>query len=73
MFASAWSVEHVEKGRRLAAQGEPESMERIILDGRAISQISDTEGGAVSLAFTLVLVWVHQMSREPETGPRSYQ
>ncbi|MGJ8585593.1 MAG: Crp/Fnr family transcriptional regulator [Marinosulfonomonas sp.] len=51
MFASAWSVEHVEKGRRLAAQGEPEPMERIILDGRAISQISDAEGRAVCVGF----------------------
>jgi CRP-like cAMP-binding protein len=51
VFASAWSVEHVEKGRRLAAQGEPEPMERIILDGRAISQISDAEGRAVCVGF----------------------
>ena len=51
VFASAWSVEHVEKGLRLAAQGEPEPMERIILDGRAISQISDAEGRAVCVGF----------------------
>ena len=51
VFASAWSVEHVEKGRRLAAQGEPETMEHIILDGRAISQISDAEGRAVCVGF----------------------
>lgn len=51
VFASAWSVEHFEKGRRIAAQGEPEPMERIILDGRAISQISDAEGRAVCVGF----------------------
>ena len=51
VFASAWSVEHVEKGRRIATQGEPDPMERIILDGRATSQISDAEGRAVCVGF----------------------
>ena len=51
VFASAWSVEHVEKGRRIAAQGEPDRMEHIILDGRATSQISDPEGRAVCVGF----------------------
>lgn len=51
VFASAWSVEHVEKGRRLATQGEMEPMEHIVLDGRATSQISDPEGRAVCVGF----------------------
>lgn len=51
VFASAWSVGHVEKGGRIAAQGEPDRMEHIILDGRAISQISDAEGRAVCVGF----------------------
>lgn len=51
VFASAWSVEHVEKGRRLATQGETEPMEHIVLDGRATSQISDPEGRAVCVGF----------------------
>lgn len=51
VFAAAWSVEHVNKGRRLATQGEPDPMERIILDGRATSQISDPEGRAVCVGF----------------------
>lgn len=50
-FASAWSVSHVEKGRRLALQGEPDPMEHIILDGRAASLISDPEGRAVFVGF----------------------
>lgn len=51
VFASAWSVEHVKKGCRLAAQGEPDTMERIILDGRAVSQITDPDGRAVCVGF----------------------
>jgi len=50
-FASAWGVEHVEKGRRLASQGEPDPMEYIVLDGRAASLISDPEGRAVCVGF----------------------
>ena len=50
-FAAAWSVEYVEKGRRLATQGEPDPMEHIILDGRAASQISDPDGRAVCVGF----------------------
>lgn len=50
-FAAAWSVEHVEKGRRLATQGEPDPMEHIILDGRAASQISDPDGRTVCVGF----------------------
>lgn len=50
-FAAAWSVEYMEKGRRLAAQGEPDPMEHIILDGRAASQITDPEGRAVCVGF----------------------
>jgi len=51
VFAAAWDVEHVEKGRRIATQGEPELMEHIILDGRATSQITDPEGRAVCVGF----------------------
>jgi CRP-like cAMP-binding protein len=51
VFASAWSVEHFKKGRRIAAQGEPDPMERIILDGRATSQITDPDGRAVCVGF----------------------
>ena len=50
-FAAAWSVEYVEKGRRIATQGEPDLLEHIILDGRATSQITDTEGRAVCVGF----------------------
>jgi CRP-like cAMP-binding protein len=50
-FAAAWSVEYVEKGRRIAMQGEPNLLERIILDGRATSQITDPEGRAVCVGF----------------------
>jgi CRP-like cAMP-binding protein len=50
-FAAAWSVEYVEKGRRIATQGEPDLLEHIILDGRATSQITDPEGRAVCVGF----------------------
>ncbi len=50
-FAAAWGVEHVEKGRRIATQGEPEPREHIILDGRAASLITDPEGRAVCVGF----------------------
>jgi len=50
-FAAAWNVEFVEKGRRIATQGEPDPMEHIILDGRATSQISDPEGRGVCVSF----------------------
>ncbi|GAA3856906.1 hypothetical protein GCM10022404_04780 [Celeribacter arenosi] len=50
-FAAAWDVEYVEKGRRIATQGEPDVMEHIILDGRAASQICDPEGRAVCVDF----------------------
>ena len=50
-FAAAWSVEFVEKGRRIATQGEPDLLEHIILDGRATSQITDPEGRAVCVGF----------------------
>ena len=50
-FAAAWSVKHVDKGRRLATQGEPDPMEHIILDGRAASQINDPDGRAVCVGF----------------------
>lgn len=51
VFAAAWGVEYVEKGRRIATQGEPDPMEHIILDGRAASQITDPEGRAVCVGF----------------------
>ncbi|PLS20927.1 Crp/Fnr family transcriptional regulator [Neptunicoccus cionae] len=50
-FAAAWRVDYVEKGRRIATQGEPDPFEHIILDGRATSQITDTEGRAVCVGF----------------------
>ena len=50
-FAEAWSVEYLEKGRRIATQGEPDLLEHIILDGRATSQITDPEGRAVCVGF----------------------
>ena len=50
-FAVAWCVEYVKKGRRIATQGEPDPFEHIILDGRATSQITDTEGRAVCVGF----------------------
>ena len=50
-FAEAWCVEYVEKRRRIATQGEPDPFEHIILDGRATSQITDTEGRAVCVGF----------------------
>ncbi|MEE2945065.1 MAG: Crp/Fnr family transcriptional regulator [Pseudomonadota bacterium] len=50
-FAAAWSVEYVEKGRRIATQGEPDQLEHIILDGRATSLITDPEGRAVCVGF----------------------
>jgi CRP-like cAMP-binding protein len=50
-FAAAWSVKYIEKGRRIAMQGEPDLLEHIILDGRAISQITDPEGRAVCVGF----------------------
>jgi CRP-like cAMP-binding protein len=50
-FAAAWSVEYVEKGRRITTQGEPDLLEHIILDGRATSLITDPEGRAVCVGF----------------------
>ena len=50
-FATAWRVEHVEKGRRIVNQGEPDPFEHIILDGHATSQITDPEGRAVCVSF----------------------
>ncbi|MBT3143348.1 hypothetical protein KL867_20000 [Ruegeria litorea] len=50
-FAAAWSAEYVEKGLRIATQGEVNPMEHIILDGRATSQITDPEGRAVCVSF----------------------
>ena len=50
-FAAEWNVEFVEKGRRLATQGEPDPMEHIMLDGRATSQISSPEGRGVCVSF----------------------
>ena len=50
-FALAWCVEYVEKESRIATQGEPDPFEHIILDGRATSQITDTEGRAVCVGF----------------------
>jgi hypothetical protein len=50
-FGAAWSIEYVEKGRRIATQDEPNIMEYIILDGRAVSQISDPEGRDVCVSF----------------------
>jgi len=50
-FMAAWSVEYVEKGRRIATQGEPDQLEYIILDGRVSSQITDPEGRAVCVGF----------------------
>lgn len=50
-FAAAWRVEFVEKGGRIARQGEPDPFEHIILDGRATSQITDTQGRAVCVGF----------------------
>lgn len=50
-LAAAWRVEYVEKGRRIATQGEPDPLEHIILDGRATSQITDSEGRAVCVGF----------------------
>ena len=50
-FAAAWSVEYVEKGCRIAMQGEPDLTEHIILDGRATSLITDPEGRVVCVGF----------------------
>ena len=50
-FAAAWSVEFVEKGRRIATQGQPDPIEHIILDGLVSSQITDPEGRAVCVGF----------------------
>lgn len=50
-FAAAWNAKKVEKGRRIAMQGEPDPLEHIILDGRATSQITDPEGRAVCVGF----------------------
>ena len=50
-LAATWRVEYVEKGRRIATQGEPDLMEHIILDGRATSLITDPEGRAVCVGF----------------------
>jgi len=50
-FAASWTVGYVEKGRRIATQGEPDQLEHIIRDGRASSQITDPEGRAVCVGF----------------------
>jgi hypothetical protein len=50
-IAAAWSVEYVEKGRRIATQGEPDLLEHIILEGRATSLITDPESRAVCVGF----------------------
>lgn len=52
-FATAWRVEHVEKGQQIATQGAPDHMEHIILDGRVTSQITDPEGRAVCVGLHL--------------------
>ncbi|AXI46482.1 hypothetical protein C1J03_10895 [Sulfitobacter sp. SK012] len=50
-LTEAWRVKYVEKGHRIATQGEPDPFEHIILDGRATSQITDPEGRAVCVGF----------------------
>ena len=50
-LASAWRVDHAEKGSRIATQGAPDSMERIILNGRVTSQISDPDGRVACVGF----------------------
>lgn len=50
-FAAEWTRDVAPKGRILAAQGEVTGTEVILLDGRAVSKISDSEGRDVCVAF----------------------
>ncbi|SDQ72982.1 Crp/Fnr family transcriptional regulator [Pseudovibrio sp. Tun.PSC04-5.I4] len=50
-FEKAWKVSWVPKGKILARQGDPVSSELVILDGRAISQITDYDGRNVCVGF----------------------
>lgn len=50
-FASNWTSKLVNKGALLAQQGELETKETIILDGRVVSNIYDPEGRAVCVGM----------------------
>lgn len=50
-FFANWRVIHVDKGASIIAQGEPNQMEYIILNGCVTSQISDPEGRSVCVGF----------------------
>ncbi len=50
-LAKQWRPGLVEKGRMLARQGERVDREFMILDGRAVSQISDYEGREICVGF----------------------
>ena len=50
-LASAWTPGRAEKGQTLAYQGDRVSREVMLLDGKAIAQITDSEGRGVCVGF----------------------
>ncbi len=50
-LAAAWTPGRAEKGTRLVRQGEPATREVMLLDGRAVAQIVDSEGRGVCVGF----------------------
>lgn len=51
MLAKKWTLRSVEKGAFLARQGETDTFEHLILNGKAISHIGDAEGRNICVAF----------------------
>ena len=50
-LAAAWTPVHAEKGKVLAHQGDRVSREVMLLDGKAVAQITDSEGRGVCVGF----------------------
>ena len=50
-FVPVWSPSVAERGTVLARQGDPVTQEYMVLDGRAISRITDAEGREVCVGF----------------------
>ena len=50
-FANSWTRRHLLKGAHLARQEQPETGEFILLDGRLVSTICDSDGKEVCVGF----------------------
>jgi len=50
-FADSWTRRHLLKGVHLARQEQPETGEFILLDGRLVSSICDSDGKEVCVGF----------------------